>query len=130
MSSLSRQRRKAESRFARKTGGTVLAHLFEAGTRIEGRPFADIIARAVNDFYRMPSGCCFACKGDYGRGSAFLVAHAAVKPTSAALAVACARCWGREDRLEALSAAAEATLQKLLPSGRWLEPLPLTHDTS
>jgi hypothetical protein len=129
MSSMARHRRRAEARFANKAGGNLLAHLFEAGTRIEGRPFAGIITRAIIDFQHAPSGCCFACEGDYGRGAAFLVAHAAVKPTSAALAVACNQCWSREDYLEALSDAAELTLQKLLP-GRWLEPLPTTPHTS
>lgn len=77
----------ARARFARKTGGTIISHLFEAGERIEG-PFASIITEAVTEFYRRPCGCCFACKGDWGHfPSAFLVAHAAVNPTSAALAV-------------------------------------------
>ena len=129
MSSLARQRRKAEARFARQTGGSMLSHLFEAGARIEGRPFADIVSRAVADFYRAPSGCCFGCGGNYGRGAAFLVVHAAVRPTTAALAVACHRCWYADGYLDALSVAAEVTLQKLLPSGQWLEPVP-AHDTS
>lgn len=118
----------AKRRFARKTGGAVVTHLFEAGERIES-PYADIILKAMNDFQRSPAGCCFGCKKDWGRApAAFLVCHAAVKPTSAALAVACARCWGREDYLEALSDAAEASLSKLVP-GRWLTALP-AHDTS
>lgn len=128
MSSLGRLRRKAEARFRRQTGGNMLVHLFEAGERIQGRPHADLIARTIADFYRMPSGAWFCCKGDWGRvPAAFLIAHAAVRPTGAALAVACSKCSGREDHLEALSVAAEATLQRFAPGGRF-EPLPV--DTS
>ena len=131
MSSLARQRRKAEARFGRQTGGTVLSHLFEAGTPVAGRPHADIITRAIADFFRRPTGSCFGCGGDWGRApSAFLVCHAAVKPTSAALAVACKECWGREDYLEVLSDAAETTLRKLV-AGHWQTPLePMRLDSS
>jgi hypothetical protein len=111
----------ARARFKRKTGGEVITHLFEIGTRIEG-PFAAIITKAIEEYRRQPSGCCFGCRADFGRGAAFLVCHPAVRPTSAALAVACATCWGAENYLEALSDAAEASLSKLVP-GRWLDPL-------
>lgn len=116
----------ARRRFQRKTDGNVVTHLFEIGTRIDG-PFASVITGAIEEFHRQPSGRCFGCKGDYGRGAAFLVCHAPVKPTGAALAVACHRCWSRDNYLEALSDAAEATLRTLVP-GRWLTPLPV--DTS
>lgn len=119
----------ARARFKRKTGGTIISHLFEAGERIDGRPHADIVSRAVTDFYREPSGACFSCRSSIGRPSAFLVAHAAHRPRGAALAYACSRCWGAENYLTALSDAAEASLSKLVP-GRWLSPLPVLHNFS